>query len=237
MLAISGLGGPDQVGIRHDGAPLLLSYAARLAGAAVPRICVLNTAAADDPAWNLRAYQMLAPLGGRVSHLELFPMPNVADPADLLLSQDLIFVGGGSVANMLAVWRVHGLDQVMRAAWERGVVLSGVSAGAICWFGAGTTDSFGPDLRPFTDGLEMLAGSYCPHYDSEPSRRPLFQRLVGDGTLPAGIACHDGAAAHFADSALATVVTDRPSARGYLVARGDGGTAVETELAVTQLGN
>lgn len=237
MLAIGGLGGPDQVGIRHDGAPLLLSYAARLAGAAVPRICVLNTAAADDPAWNLRAYQMLAPLGGRVSHLELFPMPNVADPADLLLSQDLIFVGGGSVANMLAVWRVHGLDQVMRAAWERGVVLSGVSAGAICWFGAGTTDSFGPDLRPFTDGLEMLAGSYCPHYDSEPSRRPLFQRLVGDGTLPAGIACHDGAAAHFADSALATVVTDRPSARGYLVARGDGGTAVETELAVTQLGD
>jgi len=237
VLAIGGLGGPDQVGIRHDGAPLLLSYAARLAGAAVPRICVLNTAAADDPAWNLRAYQMLAPLGGRVSHLELFPMPNVADPADLLLSQDLIFVGGGSVANMLAVWRVHGLDQVMRAAWERGVVLSGVSAGAICWFGAGTTDSFGPDLRPFTDGLEMLAGSYCPHYDSEPSRRPLFQRLVGDGTLPAGIACHDGAAAHFADSALATVVTDRPSARGYLVARGDGGTAVETELAVTQLGD
>src|SRR5262252_7470600 len=185
VLAISGLGGPDQVGIRHDGAPLLLSYAARLAGAAVPRICVLNTAAADDPAWNLRAYQMLAPLGGRVSHLELFPMPNVADPADLLLSQDLIFVGGGSVANMLAVWRVHGLDQVMRQAFDAGIVLAGSSAGGICWFEGGTTDSFGPVIRPFTAGLGLLSGSYCPHYDSEPTRRPTFQSLVADGSLPA----------------------------------------------------
>jgi peptidase E len=236
VLAIGGLGGPDQLGTRPDGAPLLLSYAAQLAGAAVPRICVLNTAAADAPAWNLRAYQMLAPLGGRVSHLELFPMPNVADPADLLLSQDVIFVGGGSVANMLAVWRVHGLDQMMRAAWQAGVVLSGVSAGAICWFGGGTTDSFGPDLRPFTGGLGLLAGSYCPHYDSEPGRRPLFQRLIADGTLLAGVACDDGAAAHFADADLAAVVTDRPAARGYLVARGDGATAVETEVSVSQLG-
>ena len=86
-------------------------------------------------------------------------MPNVRDPADLLLSQDVIFVGGGSVANMVAVWRVHGLDAVLRRAWEAGIVLAGVSAGAICWFQGGTTDSFGPELRPFTAGLRLLAAA------------------------------------------------------------------------------
>src|SRR5215472_5871060 len=134
-------------------------------------------------------------------------MPSVADPADLLLSQDVIFVGGGSAANMLAVWRVHGLDVVMRDAWQAGIVLAGVSAGAICWFVGGTTDSFGP-LRPFIGGLALLPGSYCPHYDSEPGRRPFFHQLVAAGTLPAGIACDDGAAAHFADDSLDEVVAD-----------------------------
>ena len=110
-------------------------------------------------------------------------MPNVDDPEDLLLSQDVIFVGGGSVANMVAVWQVHGVDRIMRSAWESGVVLAGVSAGAICWFEGGTTDSFGPVLRPFTAGLGLLPGCYCPHYDSEPARRPTFQSLVADGTL------------------------------------------------------
>src|SRR5215475_14785237 len=153
----------------------------------------------------------------RLSHLQLFPMPNVADPEDLLLSQDVVVVGGGSVANMLAVWRVHGLDRIMRRAWESGVVLAGVSAGAICWFGGGTTDSFGPVLRPFTAGLGLLPGSYCPHYSSEPTRRPVFQSLVADGTLAAGIACDDGAAAHFADDELDGVVADRADAAGYLV--------------------
>jgi peptidase E len=148
----------------------------------------------------------------------------------LLLSQDVIFVGGGSVANMVAVWRVHGLDVVMRNAWQAGIVLAGVSAGAICWFSGGTTDSFGPQLRPFTDGLALLDGSYCPHYDSEPGRRPLYQSLIAAGTLPAGIACDDGAAAHFVDDSLHEVVADRDGAFGYLVKRADGGTAVEARL-------
>lgn len=173
-------------------------------------------------------YDLLAPVASRVTHLALFPMPNVSDPADLLLSQDVIFVGGGSVANMLAVWRVHALDQVLRQAWQAGIVLSGVSAGAICWFTGGTTDSFGPDLRPFTAGLGLLPQSYCPHYDSEGRRRPLYQALVAEGALAPGIACDDGAAAHFVDDALAEVVTDRPEAHGYLVGLDEGGAAVET---------
>ena len=138
-------------------------------------------------------------------------MPNVADPEDLLMSQDVIFVGGGSVANMVAVWRVHGIDEILRKAWQAGIVLAGSSAGGICWFEGGTTDSFGIKLRAFTDGLAMLPGSFCPHYHSEAERRPLYQRLVADGALPGGIACDDGTAAHFTDETLAEQVSDRPA--------------------------
>jgi len=212
--------------------PVHMDYAIRLTGRAEPRICVLNTAAGDDPRWALHMYDRFAGYPARLSHLALFPMPNVADPEDLLLSQDVIFVGGGSVANMVAVWRVHGLDQVMRKAWQAGIVLAGSSAGAICWFDGGTTDSFGRDLRAFTDGLGLLGGSYCPHYDSEPGRRPLYHRLIADRTLAPGIACDDGAAAHFADDELAELIADRPAASAYRV--GPGGT--ETRLETRFLG-
>jgi peptidase E len=235
VLAIGGLRSPDPIGVTRAGTPLLLSYAARLSGARSPRICLLNTAMGDDPAAYLRTYQLFGGITGRLTHLQLFPMPNAADPEDLLLSQDVIFVGGGSVANMLAVWRTHGVDEIMRKAWQAGVVLSGISAGAICWFGGGTTDSFGTELRPFTDGLGWFAPSYCPHYDSEPRRRPLYQSLVADGSLPAGIACDDGAAAHFMDDNLASIVADSPQARGYFVDRSADGTAVETVLGTELL--
>jgi len=232
---MGGLRGPDRIGLSPDGAPLLVVYAARLTGAAAPKICILNTAAGDDPGAYLRSYQMLGSIPGTLTHLQLFPMPNVSDPADLLLSQDLIFVGGGSVANMLAVWRVHGVDEIMRRAWEAGIVLSGVSAGAICWFTSGTTDSFGLELRPFTSGIGLLPASYCPHYDSESRRRPLYQSLVADGTLPPGYACDDGAAAHFVDDNLAAIVTDGRQPGGYFVDRSPDGGAAETTLEVEQL--
>ncbi len=119
-------------------------------------------------------------------------MPNVDDPAAFLLTHDVAWVSGGSVANLLALWRLHGLDQAFRRAWAAGVVLAGVSAGSICWHAGGTTDSFGPRLRPVTNGLGFLPGSNGVHYDAEPQRRPLYQRLVADGTLPAGYATDDG---------------------------------------------
>lgn len=212
--------------------PPQLEYAMRLAGRPAPRLCLLNTAAGDDPRWTLLMYDRCAGYPARVSHLALFPMPNVADPEDLLLSQDVIFVGGGSVANMLAVWRVHGLDVIMRKAWQAGVVLAGSSAGGICWFEGGTTDSFGRELRAFTDGLGLLPGSYCPHYDSEPARRPLYRRLVAAGELPGGIACEDGVAAHFADETLAELVADRPGSAAYRVEPG----IAETRLQARYLG-
>jgi len=206
-------------------------YLCGLTGRPSPRIGVLTTATGDEPAAAARTRAWLEGAGGEVDHLALFPMPSVADPEDFLLSRDLIFVGGGSVANMLAVWRVHQLDRVMRAAWQAGVVLAGVSAGAICWFEGGTTDSFGSDLRPFTDGLGLLAGSYCPHYDSEPGRRPLFTSLVAAGRLPAGIACDDGAGAHFIDDDLHAVVSGLPGAAGYLVGPDGAGGFTHTTLA------
>jgi len=225
ILAIGGIGAlPDQ----DQSLPALIAHALTLSGVAAPRVCALNTANGDDAAAYVRMYARLSQHGARPSHLQLFPMPNVSDPEDLLLSQDVIFVGGGSVANMVATWRVHGLDEVMRKAWQAGIVLAGVSAGAICWFQGGTTDSFGPRLRPFTSGLGLLGGSYCPHYSAEPTRRPAYQALVADGTLPAGIACDDGTGAHFADDDFEAIIADRPEAAGYRVAPdGNGGNTEE----------
>ena len=127
-----------------------------------------------------------------VVHLNLFPMPSVEDVAGFLLDQDVIWVGGGSVANLLAIWRLHGLDRIFAEVWQAGVVLAGVSAGSLCWHVGGTTDSFGPDLRPVTNGLGLLPYSNGVHYDSEPQRRPLFQQLIADGVLPDGYARRRG---------------------------------------------
>ena len=217
--------------------PTHLDNALRLTGQREPRLCLLNTAGGDDPRWTLLMYDRFAGHPARVSHLALFPMPNVRDPEDLLLSQHVIFVGGGSVANMLAVWRVHGLDVILRKAWQAGIVLAGSSAGGICWFEGGTTDSFGHELRAFTDGLGLLPGSYCPHYDSEADRRPLYHRLIAEGTLPGGIACDDGAAAHFADDTLTELIADRPTAGAYRVAASTDSEVTETPLDTRFLGD
>jgi peptidase E len=220
----------------RDAIPLHVQYAIELTGKSRPRLSVLNQAVGDDPGAYLRFYDRLADTAIQVRHLALFPMPNVADPEDFLMSQDVIFVGGGSVANMVAVWRVHGIDEILRKAWQAGIVLAGSSAGGICWFAGGTTDSFGLKLRPYTDGLGMLAGSFCPHYHSEAERRPLYQRLVAEGSLPGGLACDDGAGAHFIDETLTELVADRPDATAYRVDPDGSGGATETQLPVRFLG-
>lgn len=231
MVAIGGgmLRPPDEI-------PLHVKHVIELTGLERPKLCVLNQAVGDDPASYLWFYDRLADTGVAVRHLALFPMPNVTDPGDLLMSQDIIFVGGGSVANMLAVWRVHGIDAILRKAWHAGIVLSGSSAGGICWFEGGTTDSFGTKLRPFTGGLGMLPGSFCPHYNSEPERRPLYQRLVAERSLPPGLACDDGVAAHYIDDTLAEIVADRPDGAAYRVTRDASGSATETQLPARFLG-
>jgi peptidase E len=209
--------------------PLHLGYALSLTGRQRPRLCVLNTAIGDDPQATLRMYDRLAGASVEVRHLALFPMPNVNDPEDLLLSQDVIFVGGGSVANMVAVWRVHGIDETMRKAWQSGIVLAGSSAGGICWFEGGTTDSFGRSLRAFGNGLGMLPGSFCPHYNSEEQRRPLYQRLIADGTLPDGYATDDGTGLVYHGTELTETVTEVRGKGTYRVTR-EGSQAREERI-------
>ena len=150
-----------------------------------------------------------------VTELTFYPWPP-PDLRALALAHDVIVVGGGNTANMLAVWRVHGFDRILREAWERWIVLTGWSAGMICWFEAGVTDSFGPQLAGMRDGLGFLAGSACPHYDGEALRRPVYAQLVRDG-FPAGIALDDAAGAHYVGTELREVVASSPGSRGYLV--------------------
>jgi len=162
-----------------------------------------------------------------VTRLTFYPWPP-EDLRQLALGHDAIFVCGGNTANMLAVWRAHGFDRILREAWEAGVVLFGVSAGMICWFDASVTDSFGPQLEGMRDGLGFLAGSACPHYDGEERRRPVYIQLVREG-FPPGIALDDTAAARFAGTELVEVVATAPGARGYRVGP-DGETPLDTRL-------
>lgn len=207
----------------------LMRYAAELSGADVPKVCTVLTATGDDVGRRAALYAGFAQVGWRPSHLALFPMPNVGDIEAHLLEQDVVVVGGGSVANLLALWRLHGVDTALRNAWEAGVVLTGGSAGSLCWFEGGTTDSFGPELRPVTNGLAFLPGSTCPHYDSEERRRPLYQSLVRSGVIPPGTATDDGVGLHYVGTELRTVLTDRASGAAWRVEQ-DGETRLEPTL-------
>ena len=198
-----------------------------------PRICWVGTAGADSDR-DLLAFHLAFADRAVPRHLGLFAR-TVSDVEAYLLDQDAIYVGGGNTANLLAIWKLHGVDQAMRSAWEAGVLLAGMSAGAICWFESCTTDSFGPELRPLDGGLAFLEGSLCPHYDGEAQRRPLFQRLVAEGRLSAGYGVDDGAALVFDGTELREVVSSRPDAAAYRVEAIDG-EARETRLPVRQLG-
>ena len=208
----------------------VFDLAADLSGAVgTPEVCFLGTATGDNPSVITSVYSALSERF-RPSHLELFAMPNLADVRGHLLGQDVIWVGGGSVANLLALWRLHGWDSLLLEAWQAGVVLGGVSAGSICWHNGGTTDSFGPELRPVTNGLGFLPYSNGVHYDSEAQRRPLFHRLIGDGTLTDGYATDDGVGLVYRGTDLAEVVADRPGCAAYRVQRVADGSVEETRL-------
>ncbi len=157
--------------------------ALELTGKDRPRVCLMETASGDPSLYYAISYEAFNFAGCDVTELKLFPQPS-ADPTARLCGSDLVWVGGGSVANLLELWRLHGVDVAMREAWESGVILGGVSAGSVCWHVGGTTDSFGPKLRPVTNGLGLLPYANGVHYDSEEQRRPLLQELMRDGTLP-----------------------------------------------------
>ena len=213
-MRIVGLGGggstPEQV-------RKLQRYVLALVPRERPRICYVPTAVGDATEHIARFYETYAGLG-ELSHLKFFPYP----PDDLrafTLAHDVLVVSGGNTANLLAIWRVHGFDEIVREAWAEGVVLTGGSAGMICWYEASVTDSFGPQLEGLRDGLGFLAGSACPHYDGEELRRPRYRALV-DGGFPAGVAAEDGVALRYEGRELADVVTCRPGAQAYRVEPG-----------------
>jgi dipeptidase E len=207
-----------------DEARPLADYVLALAGKERPRVCFVPTASSEPAHVILDFYDELRDRAD-VSHLSFFPWPP-EDLRGLALEHDVIYVGGGNTANMLAVWRVHGFDRVLRAAWEAGVVLCGVSAGMICWFEAGVTDSFGPQLEGLRDGLGFLSGSACPHYDGEERRRPVYQELVGEG-FPPGVAADDLVGLHYVGEELAEAVTAIEGSSAYRVEPGSE-TPIET---------
>lgn len=215
----------------------LTEFAIDLAGveARAPRVCFLATAMGDNPFVLNCFYEAAQVRGLAASHLSLFPMPNVEEVRAHLLAQDVIWVWGGSVAGLLAMWRLHGVDEALREAWRAGVVLTGVSAGSICWHTGGTTDSFGPQLRPITNGLGLVPYSNGVHYDSEQQRRPLFQSLIADGSLPAGYATDDGVGVLYRGTAFVEAVTEVDGKAAYHVERGADGQAVETRLVTRRL--
>jgi dipeptidase E len=192
----------------------LEDYFLALAGKERPRVLIVPTAVADDADATLRLHTQLGDRA-QVSYLPFFPWPPPG-LRELTLEQDVIYVSGGNTANALAIWRAHGFDEVLREAWEGGVLLAGWSAGMICWFEAGVTDSFGPQLDGMLDGLGFLPGSACPHYDGEAERRPVYQRLVAEG-FPPGLAADDCVALRFEGTELAEVVSARTGARAYRV--------------------
>ena len=214
----------------------LVHHAVELSGVEgrAPRITHLGTAGGDQAHTNSWLSEAAGVAGFDLSHLNLFSMPSVDDIEGHLLQQDVVWVNGGSVANLLAVWRVHGLDAIFERVWRAGVVLGGVSAGSICWFRGGTTDSFGPELRAVTNGLALLPYGNGVHYDSEERRRPLVHQLVADGTLPTTHCTDDGVGLLYLGTELAGAVSEADGKGAYLVTR-DGETAVEERLEPVRL--
>jgi peptidase E len=206
-------------------------YLLRLTGRANPSICLLPTATGDAERVVARFYDTCARLRCRPSHVPLFA--RTPDLPAALLKQDVIFVGGGNTKSMLAVWRDWDLPAILRRAWRSGVVLAGVSAGAICWFDTGVTDSWADQLR-LLPCLGWLPGTCCPHYDSEPERRPTVHRVVERGEVARVLALDDGVGAHFVGRRLARVVSGKPGAGAYRVHRKDG-RVVESPLTVTEV--
>lgn len=198
-----------------------------------PRICFLPTASGDDAGYVRAFYERYSTDICEPSHLTLFNR-EVKDLEAFLLAQDVIYVGGGNTANMLAIWRVHGVDAILRDAYAQGTVMCGTSAGSLCWFEAGITDSFGRDLAPLFDGLGFIKCSNCPHYDSESLREPQYQRFVLEG-LPAGYAADDGTALHFVNGQFAEAVGSRPGVRAFHVGK-EGDRIAQTPIPVRYLG-
>ena len=201
-----------------------------------PRICNIGTASGDDKSFQRDMEEAAREAGYSLHHLSLFSQPNVEDVEAYLRGFDVLWVNGGSVVNLLAVWRAHGLPQILCRLWQDGVVLAGISAGSICWFEGGVTDSFGPELQPVTNGLGFLPGANGVHMNTEDRRRPLLHELVAAGTLGPALCTDDGAGLLFRGTELVEAVSEVDGARVTRIERTANGGVIETGLSVRRLG-
>lgn len=197
------------------GAPTMLAYILKQTKKKKPKVCFIGTAHGDAETVRLRFYAAASQLECQPTHLPLF-WRTPRDLKSFILEQDVIFVGGGNTRSMLAVWRDWGLDKILQTAWRQGIILSGWSAGSICWFEEGITDSIAGPLT-MMPCLGFIKGSNCPHYDSEALRRPTFQKMIAKGKVLPGLAADDGVGLHFIDQKLARVVSTSPTGRGWRV--------------------
>lgn len=212
---------------------LLDDYVLSHAKSSKPRICFLGTASGDAAAYVGKFYTAFSQQRCEPTHLMLFQTPP-QDVEALVARQHVFYVGGGSTRNLLVLWREWRLDRMLKRAWQGGAVMCGLSAGSLCWFESGVSDSLGPTLQPIP-ALGWLRGSHCPHYDGESERRPAYQTMVRRGRLPAGYAADDGAALHFVGRRLHRIVSSRPAAKAYRVSL-SGREVVERELPTEFLG-
>jgi dipeptidase E len=221
-------------GFTMERSPALDRFVLALTGKPVPKICFLPTASGDPREQTTRFHERFAAWPCEPSVLSLFHLARERiDPVAHLLGQDAIYVGGGSMRNMLAIWREHGIDEAMREAWAGGVVLAGLSAGAMCWFEGGVSMSGGAPEA--VRGLGLLPGSLSVHLDGEPEREPVYRAAVASGELPAGFAADDGAALLYEGTALVECVASRPGARVMRLRADGAGGVLEAEMRIRVL--
>lgn len=207
-----------------------IRYMAELTGTPRPKLLYLPTASADSPNGIISWYKSCAPLNVEASHQISF-IASTQQPRswdEVLLSVDGIVCSGGNTLNQQAIWKAQGIDVILKQAWDKGIVLGGASAGSLCWFEEGTTDSRPKELST-VQGLGFLAGSHCPHYDAEPGRRPLYHKLIESGQMKPGYACDNDAGLYFEGTEVKRVVHTRAEARVYYVMVVNG-KAVERRL-------
>ncbi|MGE7115139.1 Type 1 glutamine amidotransferase-like domain-containing protein [Lysinibacillus sp. NPDC047702] len=213
--------------------PLLDIYILNQVEKIKPKICFIPTASGDADNYILRYYNFFNQQNCDPSHLSLFNPPT-RDLESFILEKDIVYVGGGNTKNLLALWTEWGLDHILRKAWNQGVILAGVSAGSICWFEEGVTDSFGDGLEPI-ECLGLLKGSNCPHYDGEIDRKPAYHKLIESGKIQSGIATDDGVAIHYKEQEISKIVSSRPDAKAYKVSFEK--KVIDTELQTEFLGS
>lgn len=209
--------------------PLLDRYILKQSTSKRPKICFIGTASGDVESYIEKFYRFFQQEECEPTHLSLFK-PQTRDIRKFILEQDILYVGGGNTKNLMALWKEWELDKAIREAYENGTILSGLSAGSLCWFEEGVTDSYGDELEPITC-LGIIAGSHCPHYDGEEERRPAYQKFIREDIIGAGYAADDGVALHFIDETLHHIVSSRPQASGYRVNKDE-----EEKLSTTFLG-